>query len=228
MKKFFSFSVKLFIILFFFFSLFYSKIANAQRHPLAGEKEYRLYFMKNLTTDDQTDYSNDTCSVFETTLNNLPDIWVRAFFDKNLQDYIDYFKKKHSKILRINTVLNYHIDKLLYKNGKITGSHDGHAKYEQRNEWVKSENIDNNYVNTIMFKLNDFENFVKNVNFECSKEKGVTTMLIIAMHLQIGCTYVDILEREKVDFIQQFCCGTGCDNKLWGVPGGPLIIIVKN
>ncbi len=185
------------LFLFFALSLFYSQVCISQEHPLAGKKNGIIYFMKNLTTDDITDITNDTCT-FYILDENIPDIWARAFLKNNLQYYDDYLKKKHEKILnmRLNITFEYKGD-YISPDGKIRDNRSFNSKH---NEYIEADKIADMNVNTIMFKLNDFEKFNSKIK-SCIEGKGKneTLKLKFSMRLHYECVYVNILEKTKVD-----------------------------
>ena len=189
------------LVLLFTLSLFYSQLCFSQAHPLAGNKYGSLIFMKNLTTDDQADYSNDTCNFLETTRGILPDIWVRAFLKNNLQYYIDYMKNKHEKITYMKVLFAYTIRYQYFENGKEVFSEYG-DKYDKY-DGAESINIDKfpDYnANTLLFKLSEFENFANNFKFKSENlPKKQICIFKISCSMKFVCAYVNVLEKTKTD-----------------------------
>lgn len=183
-----------------FLSLAYSQISFGQGHILSGIAPGNLYFMKNLTTDDKEDFSLDTCSVFYTTKEVLPEIWVRAFLENSLQGYIDKMKEKHPKIseFRLHWELRYVLAK--YKDGKFISSTNND---KIKTEVVKLESLEGNNVNTVMYKLNDSEALAKVFNLHTKNfkpEPGFELHFQIGVYLKIECVYLNVLEKGKSEF----------------------------
>jgi hypothetical protein len=185
------------LVLFFTLQFFYTQVCISQEHPLAGKDRGKIYFMKNLTYDDITDITNDTIA-FINLDDNVPDIWARAFLKHNLQYYDDYLKKKHEKILnmRIKVTLEFKGD-YISPDGKI---HDNRSFNSKKIENIEVQSIPDLNVNTIMFKLNDFEKFNSTIQ-TCLQGRGKdeTLKLKLGMQLHYECEYVNVLEKSKTD-----------------------------
>lgn len=177
------------------------QISFAQGHPLAGKKSGGLYFLKNLTTDEQVDFSADTCSVYQTSKEVLPEIWVRVFLNKTLQEYIDEMKNKHQKILEMKIHWNFHILAFVYQDGKrIAGDRNAVGKFADE---ITIKNLEGNDFNTVMLKLNDSEGLVKGFNFYAKSftpGKGLEKQLQIGVGFKVQCLYLNVLEKTKSEY----------------------------
>lgn len=189
-------------VLFFILSLFYSNLCISQEHPLVNKKFGNIIFMKNTTTDIQSDYSNDTCYYLETTKNLIPEIWVRAFLKNNLQHYIDAMKKKHDKITYLNLLLAYTIIPIYYKDGKEVISQYGNKYSELKGEETYNlEKFTDLNVNTVQFKFSDIESFARQFSFTSeTMPKNQTCLYKISCTLKFQCIYVSILDQTLTDF----------------------------
>lgn len=156
--------------------------------------------MKNLTTDDQTDFTNDTCSFYIVT-ENIPDIWARAFLKDNLQFYYDYMKKIHEKYLNMQLSINYKFIPLYFSSkGFVNENKSGENTAHKYEEIIETEKITDLSVNTFMFKLNDLQYFDKQIKaYLKSKGKNESLTLSIQVQLKFQCKYVNILEKTKID-----------------------------
>lgn len=194
-------NLKSLLLIILFVSLVCPQISFAQGHPLAGNKSGGLYFLKNLTTDDQVDFAADTCSVYQTSKEVIPEIWVRVFLNNTLQSYIDEMKAKHKNVLKMKIFWNFHFIAFLYKDGKlIAGDKNAVGKFSDE---IIIKSLEGNDFNTVMLKLNDSEGFVKGFNFYAKSftpEKGLEKRLQIGVGFRVQCVYVNVLEKTKTEY----------------------------
>jgi hypothetical protein len=201
MRKNFSLPVKFFTVLFFLFTFLYSQVSMSQEHPLVNKKFGNIIFMKNATTDIQTDYSNDTCYVLETKAGVIPEIWIRVFLKNNLQYYIDAMKKIHDKITYMNLIFGYTVIPYYYLNGKEIEMASGNQHAHNCEEKINIEKLSDYSVNTVAFKFSEFEKFISAFNFRAGNlSKNQTLVLKISSTLKFQCIYVNVLEKSKADF----------------------------
>ncbi|MBI5403890.1 MAG: hypothetical protein HY959_10860 [Ignavibacteriae bacterium] len=191
----------IFFFLIFLFSFFYSQVCISQEHPLVNKKFGNIIFMKNATTDIQSDYSNDTCYFLETTKSVIPEIWVRAFLKNNLQHFIDDMKKKHEKITYLNLLFGYTVTPYYYLNGKERQDCSGSQFAHNGEEKINIDKLTDYSVNTVAFKFSDFEHFIKAFEFRSKNlQSGQILVFKISCTLKFQCVYVNVLEKTKTEF----------------------------
>lgn len=196
-----SFILKTAIPFLLFFVFIFSQISFAQEHPLVNKKFGNIIFMKNATTDTQSDYSNDTCYFIETTKSVIPEIWVRAFLKNNLQHFIDDMKKKHEKITYLNLLFGYTITPYYYLDGKVRSDCSGNQFSKSGDEKINIDKLTDYSVNTVAFKFSDFDKFVSEFEFRSKNlQKGQILVFKISCTLKFQCVYVNILEKTKTEF----------------------------
>jgi hypothetical protein len=177
------------------------QISYSQEHPLVNKKYGNIIFMKNLTTDGQTDFSNDTCYYLETTKSVIPEIWVRAFLKNNLQYYIDAMKKVHDKITYLNLLFGYTVIPYYYTEGKEIQISSGNKFAHNCEEKINVDKISDYNVNSIAFKFSDFEKFISAFNFRSKNlQSNQTLVLKVSCTLKLQCVFVNILEKTKTEF----------------------------
>lgn len=184
-----------------FFAFFISQISFGQEHPLVNKKYGNIIFMKNATTDNQADYSNDTCYYLVTTKGAIPEIWVRAFLKNNLQHYIDDMKKKHEKISYMNLLFAYTVIPFYYADGKEIQSSSGSKFAHSGEEKINIDKISDYSVNTVAFKFSEFEKFISAFEFRTKNlQSSQTLVLKVSCTLKFQCVYVNVLEKTKSEF----------------------------
>jgi hypothetical protein len=191
------------LVLLFVLALAYSQISIAQEHPLVNKKFGNIIFMKNATTDAQSDYSNDTCYVLETKAGVIPDIWIRAFLKNNLQYYIDAMKKIHDKITYMNLIFGYTVIPYYYADGKEIQNASGNQHAHNCEEKINIDKLSDYSVNTVAFKFSEFEKFISAFNFRATNlSKNQTLVLKVSCTLKFQCVYVNVLEKTKTEFFK--------------------------
>jgi hypothetical protein len=196
-----SYVLKSLTVLLFLFAFLLPQISYSQEHPLVNKKYGNIIFMKNATTDTQTDYCNDTCYVLETKAGVLPDIWIRAFLKNNLQHYIDAMKRIHDKITYMNLLFGYTVIPYYYADGKEIQIASGNQHAHNCEEKINIDKLSDYNVNTVMFKFSDFEKFINAFNFRSKNlSKNQTLVLKVSCTLKFQCVFVNILEKTKTDF----------------------------
>lgn len=198
-------------VVFVVFSMLISHLTFSQEHSWAGKKFGNLVFMKNLTTDSQTDFSSDSCNYLETSRGTIPDLWVRAFLKNNLQHYIDYMKSKHDKITTMSMLLAFTINPVIYADGKEVISQYGNMYDAMKGEEkFNIENFSDYSSNTVLFKFSELESFINHFSFKSKNlAKNQTCLFKISCTLKFLCIYVNPLEKTKAEYYK--------DDKGWDI-----------